>query len=183
MSKKKKPRSRKIFIEGMDSYCDEYEFWKKTTNIKRLVGVFEMPEEQFCLGLEDLLASAGLGHYRVVRYTSEYDNTPSGSEPISGTGCAVAVRDVYGRIAPVVFVRSDVQSVGDGNKTIDEHHPQFGDSVRLLVLMHELGHADDIAKGVNYDHKELKINFAAAEAYTRMLLYAGRLKSITIRCS
>ncbi len=160
--KKKRPGSKRVFVEGIDSYCDEYEYWKKTTIIKRLVGIFEVAEEQFRRNLEDLLASVGLSAYSVVRYTSEYENKPGGDEPISGTGCAVAVQNVYGKIVPVVFVQKDVKSVGEES---EEEHPQFSDSVRLLVLLHELGHADDISKGINYDHRELTVDFAEAEAY------------------
>ncbi len=165
MRKKKKRRPRKTFIEALDSYCDEYEYWKRAAFIKHLVGVFEVAEAQFQLGLEGLLLAAGLGDYSGVLYTSDYDNTGSRDQPISGTGCAIAVRDIYGRIRPVVFVCSDVQSIEENGEANEGNHPQFADSVRLLVLIHELGHADDISKGINYDHEQLKIDLGAAEAY------------------
>ncbi len=166
MGKKKKPKPRKTFIEGMDSYCDEYKYWKKRTDIiKRLVGIFEVSEEVFGLELKKLVVAVGLDGYQPLFYNAEHDNTIRSDGPISGTGCAVALRNVYGNVVPAVFVREGVASVGEADEQPGETHPQFADSIRLLVLFHELGHADDISKGLNYDHDKLIIDLAAAEAY------------------
>jgi hypothetical protein len=167
MSKKQKRRPRRAFIEEIDSYSDEYASWKKTKLVKRLVGVFEVPQEQFALPYEELLASLGLADYTIVRYAAEYDSAPGGDEPITGTGCTIALRNVYGKIVPAVFVRQDVQAVGE---TSQPQHPQFADAIRLLVLLHELGHADDISKGINYDHETLWVDLPAAEAYAHAFL-------------
>jgi hypothetical protein len=57
---------------------------------------------------------------------------------------------------------SDARPIGAGDGL---KHPLFRDAVRLMVLLHELGHADDISKGINYDHDHLQVDLAAAEAY------------------
>ena len=48
---------------------------------------------------------------------------------------------------------------------------------KLLVLMHELGHAEDISRGVNYNHDDLTVDMVATEVYahTFVLRYARRL--------
>ena len=165
MGKKKKPRPRKAFIEGIDRVRDEYKYWKKTNIIKRLVGIFEVTDEQLRLNLDELLLAVGLDGYSVVRYKSDHDNTVGGDKPFSGTGCAVAVRNVYGKVVPVVFVGSDVQSVSNSGEISEEKNPEFEAAIQLLVLLHELGHADDISKSINYDHNALKVDLAGAEAY------------------
>lgn len=164
-TKTKKRRAKKEFIESFDSYCDEYRYWKESTIVRRLVGIFEVPKAQFDLDREELLRRVGLADYSLVRYATEYETEVCRQEPISGAGCTVAVRNVYGRIQPVVFVRSDVEAVGLAPELAEAADPQFLDSIRLLVLMHELGHADDISKGINFDHKQLSIDLAGAEAY------------------
>ena len=162
MGQRKKPPGS-TFIEGFDSYSDQYREWAKTTIVKRLVGIYQVPKAQFCQHVDELLASVGLGDYSVVVYQTQHDSSQRGDEPIVGTGFTVAVRNVYGKTVPVVFVRDDVGPVA--GETDNEQTPQFADSVRLLVLLHELGHADDISKGINYDHAALTIDFAGAEAY------------------
>jgi hypothetical protein len=166
MGKKKKLRPRKTFVDGIDSYGDEYDYWKKTTIIKRLVGVFEVPEAEFEKPIDELLGVVGLDGYTVVKYTADHDNKVTNDKPSSGAGCAVAIRDVYGKIAPAVFVKSEVVSVSKVTGEVStEVHPQFDATVRLLLLLHELGHANDISRAINYDHTNLKIDLAAAEAY------------------
>jgi hypothetical protein len=39
-----------------------------------------------------------------------------------------------------------------------------------MILLHELGHADDISKGINYDHQTLSVDLPAAEAYAHAFL-------------
>jgi hypothetical protein len=166
MGKKQKPRARRIFLEGIDSYSEEYAAWKRTTIVKRLVGIFEVSQAAFARP-ENLPAAVGLEGYSLVQYEAQYDNSVSFSpdQPTSGAGCTMAVRNPYGKIVPVVFVRADVNAIGDRGQITKKKHPQFDDLVRLTVLLHELGHADDIAKGINYDHAALKIDLPSAEAY------------------
>jgi hypothetical protein len=162
MKRKAKRARKKFFVEGFDSYGDEYARWKRTRIVKRLVGIFEISEEQFRLGFDNLPLAVGLHGYSIVQYLTEYDNTLRGDEPLLSAGCTIALRNQYGKIAPVVFVVKSELPIGDGRGL---RHPLFRDSLRLLVLLHELGHADDISKGINYDHDQLHVDLAAAEAY------------------
>jgi hypothetical protein len=167
MGKKQKRRPRRVFLEGFDSYNEEYAAWKLTTIVKRLVGIFEVSQATFAGPPEHLPAAVGLEGYSLVQYAAQYDNSipASPEEPISGAGCTMALRDPYGKIVPVVFVRADVCAVDRHGEMAENRHPQFDDLVRLAVLLHELGHADDIAKGVNFNHAALEIDLPAAEAY------------------
>jgi hypothetical protein len=59
-------------------------------------------------------------------------------------------------------------------RTFIDGHVQAG--IRLAVLMHEMGHADDIARGINYDHQALSLDLVGAEVYAHQFVctHAGR---------
>lgn len=82
----------------------------------------------------------------------------------TGAGYTVAVRDQYGKPRPIIFLRQDVNA-SPANVEEEQNHPDFEAVVKLLVLMHELGHADDIAKSVNYNHENKSLDLVSAEAY------------------
>lgn len=164
MAKKgKSPKRAKTFIDGLDSYTDEYERWKRTDVIRGLVGVHELPESEFYSGtIEDRLKAVGHEGYSVLYFDSGNTRSSSPDTGSVGTGCASAIRDGYGRVRPIIFVRSEVEVSTD---TSDETYASVSAAIRLLVLIHELGHAEDIALGVNFDHDKLTLNHAGAEEY------------------
>lgn len=167
---------KKMFIDGLDSYTDEYEKWKKTDLVKQLVGVYELPAEQFNEKPEANLATVGKSHLTVIRYEAEVDNIgEEKDEQIVGTGHTVVVRDQYGKVRPIIFIRLNINS-----KSIDEseeHGENMRDGIRLLVLMHEMGHADDVARSINFDHENKKLDIVKAEAYAHQFVckHAARL--------
>ncbi|MDB5336777.1 MAG: hypothetical protein JWN70_2396 [Planctomycetaceae bacterium] len=66
------------------------------------------------------------------------------------TGFCCAIRDNDNRIKPVVFVRQNIVLATDGDNA-----EEVKAALRLLVLLHELGHAEDIVKGVNFNHTSI----------------------------
>jgi hypothetical protein len=183
MAKKKKRAGleaigEKQFIEGFDSYSEEYNKWKRFEIVKRLIGVFELPSDVFHSStLEEMIAHVGHSDCKVIYYQTDFDNAKTSEKESSvATGCTCAVRDTFQRVRPIVFIRSQVNSSGD-----DECNPNIRseaeDGMRLLVLLHELGHAEDIVREVNYRHEALRIDIIGAEVFAHEFVcrYAKRL--------
>jgi hypothetical protein len=162
--------SRKPFIDVLDSYWEEYERWKTIGIVKPLVGVFELPEDRFTNAtLEENLAFVGHGHCTPLRFKHDvkrYDQQDKSD--IVGRGSASAVRDQFGRVRPIVFVRQQVKPRSEIQN--EELRRQFEGAVRLLILMHELGHAEDICRGINFDYDAQTVSVVAAELYAHQFV-------------
>lgn len=158
---------RRPFIDGFDSYASDYERWKKMEVVKGLVGVYELSDEQFQKDTRDLLPAFGFSSHEQLFYNVEHDNAASQRDMApSGTGWTSAIRDPYGRVKPIIFLRKSVV-VDDPN----DDNSEFEGATRLLVLMHELGHAKDIVNAENYDHDALSLDIVAAEVYAHRFVF------------
>lgn len=173
---------RRPFIDGYDLYADEYERWKRMDIVKRLIGVYELSHEQCEKDTQELLPEFGLTSHQQLVYDAEVDNSGGVTEDaddsrVSGSGWTSAVRDQYGRVRPVVFVRRDIAIAEPEESDDEKYNQEVVAAVKLLVLMHEFGHADDISRGVNYDHVALKLDIVAAEIYAHkfVMQHAKRL--------
>ena len=63
-----------------------------------------------------------------------------------GTGSTLVVTDSLGTISPLIFLRKRVV-LEEGDDEMDEGiNIEIAYAIRTLVLLHELGHADDIEK-------------------------------------
>jgi hypothetical protein len=168
------------FIDGYDSYADEYDRWKRMNVVKGLVGIFELDDGDLDKDIKDLPPKLGLGIYKQIFHTVEVDNSVKMNAPnVKGSGWTSAVKDNYGRVRPIIFVGKNVRLDSD-HSSIDEQGERTRDSsgvIQLLVLMHELGHAEDIARGVNYNHVDVTLDIVAAEFYAHrfVLLNARKL--------
>lgn len=160
----KKPRIKsmtgKTFIDLLDSYETEFAAWKASPPVPSLVGIYELDDAAFYAdSYDERLKEAGCP-YPMVYFDTDLDNSSTRApETTVGTGYTSAVKDDKGKIRPVILMRSGV------NPQTKDGHPEFAHAVRLIVLMHEMGHAEDIAKGVNYDAKTLKLDIVEAEVY------------------
>lgn len=175
---------RRPFIDGYDSYAEEYERWKRMDIVKRLVGVYEVSDEQYTKDTQDLLADFGLTSHQQLFYDVEVDNRYSGDSTgdgddtrVAGGGWTSAVKDQYGRVRPIVFVQGNVPISDKGVPGEEQCNEEIVGVAKLLVLMHELGHAEDISRAVNYDHAALKLDIVAAEIYAHkfVMRHAKRL--------
>ena len=167
MSKKKKTtptdllRARaqsRPFIDGFDSYRAEYEFWKSLGLVRGLLGILELSSQDMVeKDTSQLLAELGFGEHEHLTHLIQVDNSERSTDRTTGGGWTSATRDSFGKIRPFIFVQKEV---GD---------PKLGGEeeavYKLLILLHELGHAKDIVDQTNYNHEELTLDIVEAEIY------------------
>ena len=156
--------STRPFLDGFDNYVDEYERWKKMEVVKGLLGIFELADEDYLeKETKDLLPAIGFSSCEQLFYGVEVENTGGlHKETSTAGGWTSAVRDQHGKIRAVIFVRRDVPPHPDDDEVPSDESTA---AHKLLVLMHEMGHADDIRKEVNYDHNSLTLGIVEAELY------------------
>lgn len=179
----KKKRSRKKpfvaahqFIEGKTSYIGEYRLWQTAKIVKGLLGVFEIPFNEFVTQTtEEHLALVGHAGLTVITYDPDEEGyyRPNPDADVAGYTCGV--RTPYGKVKSIIFMRREVhlrQEIPDQD-TADEIRA-FG---KLGILMHEMGHAEDIDKSINYDHQTPSFDGVAGEVYAHAfaLKHAQRL--------
>jgi hypothetical protein len=137
------------FLDGYDKYTNEYELWKKMTVVRGLLGIFELDDDDY--------------HTKETKelfHNIEVANTSTGDEKSSSLGgWTSAVRNQYGKVQPIIFVRraSERHESEQSEESIVAH--------KLLVLIHEMGHADDIRRSINYNHEKLELAIVEAELY------------------
>jgi hypothetical protein len=152
-----------VFLDSLDRYEDEYDAIRRVKPVKGLLGVFEFNDKEFyALSLEDKLGQAGFPGHSIVYYTADIDHGPL-DKSATGVGHTCAVRSPAGKMRSIIFVRKDIAVKSEVDDPHLKREVEFG--VRILLLLHEMGHADDIRKGVNYDHENLTLDVVAAEVY------------------
>lgn len=163
--KRREAERRNIFIDGMDKYADEYARTLANPPLSGLFGAFELEDEQFYnQSLEVHLAGVGLGDHRILKWNSELSRKGhSPEDDVHGAGAANAVMTDGGRIISVVFLRKHVPSDSD-----DGFHDEFESVVKLLVLLHEVGHAKDMLEQINFKHDTGTVDIVSAEAFAHL---------------
>lgn len=150
------------------SYSDALRHWTKLTPVKGLVGIFELPKSQYYgTSFEEKLTLVGHPEFEFLRYDGggiETDTEREASSDGGGTGTTSLIRDQYKKIRPIIFVRSDV-TIPNAATLSEKDRTEREYITRLMVMLHELGHADDASKSVNYDHKSGRVNVVSAEVY------------------
>lgn len=154
--------AKRPFVDGFDLHVDEYDRWKRMQVVKGLLGIFELDDsDYFTKETRDLLPKFGLGACKQLFHDVEVENTGGLRDDSSSPGgWTSAVRDQYGKVRPIIFIRRDIPN--DSNEDLSDEGIAI---CKLLVLIHEMGHADDIRKSINYNHVTLELNIVDAELY------------------
>jgi hypothetical protein len=162
---KNKPNAKplKPFIDGLDTYADEYARLVRNSGVKRLLGVYEIPAERFDVSGDGNLRVAGIHHPQVMLTDASIpDDEEPGKDGFAGpevtaTGNTIATRNQHGHVQSAIFICNAPTGL--------EHILDGPECARTLVLLHELGHADDMAKGLNFDFSTDRLNWIGAEVY------------------
>lgn len=158
-------KTRGVHPDGAP-YAPVVESIKRTPGIKGLIGIFELTEaEYYDTTFAQKMAVIGHPDYEVLFYESgdvETDSERAASVDASGTGMTSVVRDHYRRLKSAIFTRTGVSQTSPSSGVSQEDHQSL---ITLQVIIHEMGHADDIAKGVNYNHESQSVDAVAAEVY------------------
>ena len=163
--KQRKHRARTFaFLDGADSYADQYERLKHEMLTRSLVGIYELDDDSFNLSLTDKLESLELNDLAIVEYESEFDSSTNESG-VKGTGVTCIVQDTSGNVRPIVFLRERVSLSPASDEGDAEHAKEISFAIRVLILLHEVGHAEDISRGINFDHVQRRMDRINAEVY------------------
>lgn len=148
----KQPPHKRAFLDGVGSYGNEYRFWIKFSPVKSLLGIFELEDcDYFNSSTQDLMPRFGFGACEQLFYKVDTNNESTSvdeDKDIFG-GWASAVKDVHGKVRSIIFIRAGLPAF----ECREEPTPEAAAAVKLMVLLHELGHADDIHKCINYNHE------------------------------
>ena len=170
-----------VFIEGFDSYAEEYK--KYTTHINRehpsLLKIIECDDRVFYdLSSDEQLRYFHLDHFKRVifdlvddiDFSTDDRTSPSGTvnelnprrEGFSVTGHTTIV-EYQGRKRSLVLMRRNTgrnagKMEGDA---VDPRDVVAG--TKMAALIHEIGHVDDFEKSINY--RESQLCLVDAEAY------------------
>ena len=157
---RKKPRigraqPHRIFLEGVDSYLCEYHELMKKSPIGHHVPVCEVGDDVWGQSEEEILRRTGYVGYEVVGYEADFE--PVSVESRVGTACMITVKVPSGPVRPLIFVNNDLRTAsGD---------PDIEAGIKILMLLHEYGHARDVLKAINFDHEKQTLDLVAAEVY------------------
>lgn len=154
------------FLDRLGSYATEFDRLRRRPPIRSLVGIYELEDEEFYdLTTEQKLTALRLSGMSNLLYDCEYDNEAGTiGRTASGTGYAAPLRVDGQGVRPIIFLRRRVE-VDSGSDVDAGMRNEVAATTRLVVLLHELGHAEDIERGVNFDHATLKLDLVSAEAY------------------
>ena len=148
------------FFDGIDSYQTEIEAWIKSPGVPGLIGVFPLPEEQYNLPGSEKLQTLDRSDLQLIDWKSDIPPEESSSaEVIRAAGCCCGVIDQFANVRSIVFLREEVHI------TEGEHAAAVADGIRLILLIHELGHAQDMYEQTNFCHKTKRLKHTSAEAY------------------
>ena len=96
MSKKKKTTPTDVlrarsqsrpFIDGFDSYCAEYDFWKSLGLVRGLLGVFALSNQDMVeKDTYQLLAELGFGEHEHLTHLIQVDNSERSTDRTTGGG-------------------------------------------------------------------------------------------------
>jgi len=166
--RKRQAKFASVFLEGIDSYVSAFDKLKRSAIVKSLKGIYELSDDAFYkLTLEQKLEHVGLNGHSIVYYNCEHDNEKDhhANSTAKGTGSTSAVLDPSGNIRPIIFLRDRIDVDESNEESDDGTKIEVAHAIQILVLLHELGHADDIAKGINFNHDERRLDLVAAEIY------------------
>lgn len=150
------------FIDGIDTYTDEFNRVLTKPPLRNLFGIFQLSNDEFYgQSTAEKLRQVGLGHLEQVRWNSDHQaKAQSKDDEGHGAGMACGVVSPEGRLLPVIFIRTEVPV-----DVQPQYADEFKSTIRLLTLLHEIGHAEDMMKEINFNLRDRTVDLVAAEAY------------------
>jgi hypothetical protein len=176
---------KNLFIDGMDSYVREYDALILDPPVHRLLGIFQLDSETFNnTTLEEKVSIAGFPNYSPILWESGFGDRKGhrDSPDAKATGFASCLMDPHGKFHPIIFIRHEVKLSAEAEADDDPHlKAEVAAGIRLLVLLHEIGHAEDMSRQINFDHTAKTMDLIAAEAYThKFVLNYARKKNYRV---
>lgn len=148
------------FYEFYDSYYDEFQHIARQAmqSYPSLIAVTEVDD----LAYFSQDRSAFSGGLTQIFWESEgvADGYAEQDRNVNINGLANGFKTADGALKTLVLIRRDVP----GTKP----HREFKYVLKVIALLHELGHIEDMEKEVNFDHKAKRFNMIEAEVYAHL---------------
>jgi hypothetical protein len=155
------------FYEFLDSYEDEFNAIVRAAALRfpSLVGAFEVDEAEY---VTNDFTAHGVGadwdhlKFNTQDLLAETYNDRDPASNINGNTTAFLAPD--GNLRILVWVRHQLKCKFEHR----EHKYHF----KLIALCHELGHVEDLERGINFDVKARKVDIIEAEVYAHLFALA-----------
>lgn len=161
------------FLEGMDSYAEEYKKVKKAALREHpsLLRIFECDDVTFYKrSTDELLSMNSMGEYKRVHFkTLDIEDVVDEST----RGENGLVNEHHEKQEGTIITGYTTCIEGNGtrrtivamrNSTGTEGSYDIRCAMKMAALLHELGHVDDIEKGINW-RRDNKIQWVDSEVY------------------
>jgi hypothetical protein len=138
-----------------ESLPEEYEKIKRQFLARgHVLAIKECPAEVFKLSAQEQLEACELTGCTALQYLSDtHDAAEPANEHIGGRMVPV---EKGGQRYSVIYMRNDYGPDVPAAQVI---------ASKVCILYHELGHAEDLYQGINYNHKKRECSLKRAEAY------------------
>lgn len=150
------------FYDYYDSYYDEFArvVSQAKAAYRSLMDVVELEDRDYFEADRSALAP---GMDQIFWHTEQEQNgygTGSGSDESNINGYTNAFRDRDGRVRTLVVIRKSIPN--------SKPHREFKYILKLVALLHELGHVHDMEQQINFDHAAKTFDVIEAEVFAHL---------------
>ncbi|MEX1028158.1 MAG: hypothetical protein WD049_09165 [Candidatus Paceibacterota bacterium] len=151
------------FYDYLDSYSEEFHRTVEAAKAAypSLLGVHEVDDQTFAAETQEW-SQFGYSDLEQVFFKIEDTFADYGSSPLDANLCGSmsAFHDSAGNVRSVILIRRSVQT------SVQHHELKY--AFKIISLVHEIGHVEDLERGINFDVPSRHLDVIAAEAYAHL---------------
>ena len=156
-------RQRGINVPFYDFYDSYYEEFKKvvldaTKQFPSLIGIFEVEDKDY-FGTDRSHFAPGMEQI-FWRSEGEQNGYGTSNDDSNVNGYVNAFHANQGEVKTLVMIRKSVPN--------SKPHREFKYVLKLVALLHELGHVHDMEQQINFNHKAKTFDVIEAEVFAHL---------------
>lgn len=143
----------------MGFFSERLEEVRKTCLGVNVHSIHQSTGDQISLPIEDRLIDLGISYDEVIYFTpsgGEAHNISHEQHDAAGV-TSFFIKD--GVAHSVIFINGEI------GKLTNTEGSEYEDLLKYIFLIHEIGHADDFSKQINFKHVTREVNLISSEAY------------------
>ncbi|MNF80956.1 hypothetical protein D3C84_632100 [compost metagenome] len=144
----------------MTIFGDLLEELRKTHLGVNIHSIHNIPSDQMLSPVEERLAELGIPYDEVIYFTPTEDeehNTVYGQHICAAGATSFFLKD--GTANSTIFMNGNI------GKLTNTEDSELENILKYIFLIHEIGHAEDFNKQINFHHTTRKVDLVSAEAY------------------